>query len=116
MKDKTTLNQNNLKRIGDYISVPQYGRETINSGIVHIGVGGFHRAHQAYYTHQLQEQFPAKDWGICGMGLRKGDQKINDVLQEQDGLYTLIIKHPNGKVEPHIIGAILDLIWRSIIR
>ncbi len=108
MENKIALQQKNLEQIGAQIPVPTFHRDSLNSGIVHIGVGGFHRAHQAYYTHKLQEEYPAKEWGICGMGLRNGDQKIHDVLQKQDGLYTLIVKHPNGNIEPQIIGAIID--------
>ena len=40
--------------------------------------------------------------------LRKGDQKIHDVLQKQDGLYTLIVKHPDGKIDSQVIGSIID--------
>jgi len=108
MKDTISLNQQNLEQIGQQIPVPTYSRNNLKMGMVHIGVGGFHRAHQAYYSHKLQQNYDASDWGICGIGLRKGDQKINDVLKKQDGLYTLIVKHPNGKIEPQIIGSIID--------
>ena len=102
------LNQTNIAELNKKLPVPSYNRNTIKSGMVHVGVGGFHRAHQAYYTHKLQEEFNAQEWGICGIGLRKGDQKIHDVLQKQDGLYTLIVKHPEGHIASQVIGAIID--------
>ncbi|WP_339839572.1 mannitol dehydrogenase family protein [uncultured Maribacter sp.] len=108
MKNTIPLNQKNLIQLGKFITTPSFDRENIKIGMVHVGVGGFHRAHQAYYTHKLQEEYKATEWGICGIGLRQGDQKIHDVLQKQDGLYTLIVKHPDGKIESQIIGSIID--------
>ena len=108
MNKEIILNKENLAAINKQVSIPTFDRESLKSGIVHVGVGGFHRAHQAYYTHLLQEKGDAAAWGICGIGLRKGDQKIHDVLQKQDGLYTLIVKHPDGKIESQVIGSIID--------
>lgn len=108
MESTLALNQQNLTKITHHIPCPGYNREALKKGMVHIGVGGFHRAHQAYYTHQLIREFNDSDWGICGIGLRKADQKIHDVLQNQDGLYTLIIKHPDGTIAPEVIGSIVD--------
>ncbi|MGB5555126.1 MAG: mannitol dehydrogenase family protein [Flavobacteriaceae bacterium] len=102
------LNKMNLGQLGDLIPVPTYNRDIHSAGIVHIGVGGFHRAHQAWFTHELQTKFGATEWSICGVGLREGDRKICEVLTKQDGLYTLIVKHPDGKIESSIIGAIID--------
>ena len=95
MKQTILLKQENLTQLGKLISVPTYNRKAQKVGMVHIGVGGFHRAHQAYYTHKLMEGFGANEWSICGIGLREGDRKIHDVLKKQDGLYTLILKHPD---------------------
>ena len=75
------LNQKNLDQIASLLPCPDYDRKKLNVGMVHIGVGGFHRAHQAFYTHLLQEKIGASEWGICGVGLRVGDQKIHDVLK-----------------------------------
>ena len=108
MNKEIILNKENLAAINKQVSIPTFDRESLKSGIVHVGVGGFHRAHQAYYTHLLQEKGDAAAWGICGIGLRKGDQKIHDVLQKQEGLYTLIVKHPDGKIESQVIGSIID--------
>lgn len=102
------LNQQNLAAIDTQISRPSFDRSKLKTGIVHIGVGGFHRAHQAYYLQELVTKTNANDWGICGIGLLEGDRKIAAVLKKQDYLYSLLIKHPNGKVIPHIIGSIID--------
>ena len=104
MKNTLVLNQKNLVEIENRIPVPTYDRNVIKTGIVHIGVGGFHRAHQAFYTHKLLEQSNSEKWGICGVGLREGDTKMHEVFKQQDNLYTLLVKHPNGKTEPQIIG------------
>ena len=60
------LNQNNTEQIAQQIPCPTYNREELKTGIVHIGVGGFHRSHQAYYIHQLLTKYNTLDWGICG--------------------------------------------------
>ncbi|MGB5173070.1 MAG: mannitol dehydrogenase family protein [Eudoraea sp.] len=88
--------------------IPDYNREADKTGIVHIGVGGFHRAHQAYYLHQLRQLGEALDWGICGIGLREADAKLQDIFNKQDHLYTLMVKHSDGKIEPEVIGSIVD--------
>ncbi|MEO9893045.1 mannitol dehydrogenase family protein [Aurantibacter sp.] len=108
MKNYIPLNQNNLSKLKNRLKVPTYERSPIKIGVVHIGVGGFHRAHQAYYLHQLHEQFGATDWGICGIGLREADRKIYTIFKKQDSLYSLIIKHPNGEINSEVIGSILD--------
>jgi len=98
------LNQNSIPQIATRIPCPTYNRKELKTGIVHIGVGGFHRSHQAYYIHQLLENHQALDWGICGVGLREADRKMYDILKKQDYLYTLIVQHPNGAVESEVIA------------
>ena len=110
MNNTLLLNQKNLTHIGRHIPCPDYNREELTSGMVHIGVGGFHRSHQALYTHKLQEKQYAPGWGITGIGLREADRKIHDVLTKQDGLYTLIVKKPEGEISPSIIGSIRNVL------
>lgn len=100
------LNQSNLPKINQNIPCPHYDRQQLKTGIVHIGVGGFHRSHQAYYIHQLLEKHQVRDWAICGVGLREADRKMYDALKAQDGLYTLITQHPDGREEREVIGSI----------
>ena len=75
---------------------------------MHFGVGGFHRAHQAMYIDRLLEKGLAQDWGICGVGVMPADRKMKDVLDAQDGLYTLILENPDGTRDARVIGSIVD--------
>jgi len=102
------LNQNNLSKISALLPCPTYNRQLLKTGIVHIGVGGFHRSHQAYYIHQLLENHSATDWAICGVGIREGDRNMATVLQKQNGLYTLVTQHPNGEEDKEVIGSIKE--------
>lgn len=104
------LNRKNLSGIADRIPCPSYDSAAVKTGIVHMGVGGFHRSHQAYYIHQLLEEYHLTDWGICGVGLREADRKIATILKKQDCLYTLVTQHPDGKKEHDIIGAITEFL------
>lgn len=90
------------------IPVPNYDRSQISIGIAHFGVGGFHRAHQAMYLDRLLNAGLARDWGICGIGVLPGDERMRDALRSQDHLYTLILEHPDGTREPRVIGSIVD--------
>ena len=105
------LNNINISKIGPQIPVPTYNRQQLKKGIVHIGIGGFHRSHQAYYIHQLLGDTEHSDWGICGIGLREGDKNMANVLKKQDCLYTLITQHPDGKDTCEVIGSIVDYIF-----
>jgi len=104
------LQDDNLHLLSKQLTCPSYDRVSIKSGIVHIGVGGFHRSHQAFYIHQLLEKHQEYDWGICGVGIREADRKMKDALGSQDNLYTLITQHPHGQVNCQIIGAHTDYI------
>jgi mannitol 2-dehydrogenase len=94
------------------IAKPTYDRDEISVGIVHFGVGGFHRAHQAMYVDRMLEEGVgegvAKDWGICGVGVMPADRRMADVLAAQDGLYTLVTEHADGSREPRVIGSIVE--------
>lgn len=100
------LNARNLSRLD--IPVPTYDRDQIGIGIVHFGVGGFHRSHQAVYIDSLLRDGLARDWGICGVGVLPADLHMRDALRGQDHLYTLVIEHPDGTREPQVIGSIID--------
>ena len=100
------LNHSTLARIP--ISKPTYDRNEIRIGIVHFGVGGFHRAHQAMYIDRLLEKGVANEWGICGVGVMPADRKMKEVLDAQDGLYTLVLENPDGSRDTRVIGSIVD--------
>jgi mannitol 2-dehydrogenase len=100
------LGQNALPQLT--IPVPAYDRSQVHVGIVHFGVGGFHRAHQAMYVDRLLNKGLANEWGICGVGVMPHDKRMRDALGGQDGLYTLILENPDGTTDPRVIGSIVD--------
>jgi mannitol 2-dehydrogenase len=93
------------------IPVPRYDRSQVGVGIVHFGVGGFHRAHQAMYVDALMDQGKALDWGICGVGVMPFDLKMRDAMVSQDCLYTLVLKDPQGQWTPKVIGSIVKYLY-----
>jgi mannitol 2-dehydrogenase len=101
----------NLGSFGSDVATPRYDRQQLRVGVVHIGVGGFHRAHQAMYLDRLMNEGKALDWAICGVGVLPSDRRMADVLTAQDGLYTLVVKHPDGTLEPRVIGSIVDFLF-----
>lgn len=104
----THLDNNQLPNMPDGVTVPTYDRSQVTTGIVHFGVGGFHRAHQAMYLDKLMSNGQALDWGICGVGVMASDKRMAEVMAAQDGLYTLVLKHADGHCEPRVIGSIVD--------
>ncbi len=91
--------------------MPGYDRSQVCAGIVHVGVGGFHRAHQAMYADALMNQGESLDWGICGVGVMPADRAMKNALTAQDGLYTLVCKHSDGTWEPRVIGSIVEYLF-----
>ena len=98
------LRNDTLARLS--VRTPDYDRGTVGIGIAHFGVGNFHRAHQAAYLDQLLAHDAG--WGICGLGVTPADRRMRDVLHAQDGLYTLVVEHPDGRAEPRVVGSIVD--------
>ena len=94
-----------VERLG--VPVPHYDRRALAPRIVHLGVGGFHRAHMALYTDELAAA--GGDWGIRGVGLLDADRRIASVLEAQDHLYTLIERDSEGS-RPRVIGSIVDYV------
>jgi mannitol 2-dehydrogenase len=90
---------------------PSYDRSALTAGIVHFGVGGFHRAHQAMYLDQLMNAGLAHDWAICGVGVLPGDARMKQVMDRQDCLYTLVVKNPDGTREGRVIGSIIEYLF-----
>ena len=97
----------------DTLSIPKpgYDRTTVTTGIVHFGVGGFHRAHEAMYLDRLMDTGDGLDWGICGVGVMPFDLRMRDVLRAQGGLYVLVEKAPAGGWSPRVIGSIVDYLY-----
>lgn len=104
------LNKPNLTRLAPEVALPAYTLSATRQGIAHIGVGGFHRAHQAYYTDALMNTGEGLDWSICGIGLRAEDRRARDDLASQDYLFTLFELGDSGDTEVRVIGAISDML------
>ena len=105
------LNARTLTYLSGRLPVPAYDRDLVTPGVVHFGVGGFHRAHQAMYHDRLLNQGTALDWGICGVGVMAADRRMQQALAAQDGLYTLVLKHSDGTYEPRVIGSIVEYLF-----
>ncbi|KAJ5803022.1 mannitol-1-phosphate/altronate dehydrogenase [Penicillium pulvis] len=107
------LNQKNLPQIcaAAPVQFPSYSRgDAVKEGIVHIGVGGFHRAHLAVYVDQLMQHHGVTDYAICGVGLQPWDVGMRDALGGQDHLYTAIERSAKGSVAK-VMGSINSFLF-----
>ncbi|WP_146360001.1 mannitol dehydrogenase family protein [Arthrobacter yangruifuii] len=105
------LSEESLPHLRTSLSRPLYDRSRLTTGIVHFGVGGFHRAHQAMYLDRLMNEGKALDWAICGVGVLPQDAVMKTVMDSQDCLYTLMLKHPDGVREARVIGSIAEYLF-----
>lgn len=96
--------------LGSSVAVPQYDRHGVVPGIVHISVGGFHRAHEAVYVDDLLALNDGREWGICGVGLRPADKAMQDALVPQDCLYTVVARSAEGD-EGRVIGSLVHYLF-----
>jgi mannitol 2-dehydrogenase len=108
--NQAALSDLSLSDLSKTVRVPTYDRRSITNGIVHIGVGGFHRAHQAFYLDEYFQQHPDHEWGICGVGLLEYDRRMRDALHSQDCLYTLVERSSEGD-RARIIGSITKYLF-----
>ncbi|WP_136659749.1 mannitol dehydrogenase family protein [Nitratireductor sp. XY-223] len=99
------LNSKTLESGKGPAKAPDYDRGAISPGIVHLGIGAFHRAHQAVYIDDRLGEEP--DWAIIGASLRRGDMR--EALAPQDFLYTLAIRQ-GDEISARVIGAIVDIL------
>jgi len=91
------------------VALPAYDRSRLKPGIVHIGLGNFHRAHMAVYLDDLFAMGEGMDWAILGAGVREADGRMRDALRGQDCLSTVIELDPKGKTARRV-GAMVDFI------
>ncbi len=89
----------------------KFNRENVKAGILHIGVGNFHRAHLEYYTNQLLEDSTQQGWAISGAMLLPSDECLFRALAAQQGEYTLTVCGRDGKDEAYKIGSLVELNW-----
>src|SRR6185437_15590295 len=97
------LSDATLDKLPGQIRRPAYDRSSVTPGIVHLGIGAFHRAHQAVVIDDLLAA-GATDWGIVGASLRS--PKTRDALAPQDCLYTTAVRSGAG-VNYRIIGSVV---------
>ncbi len=88
---------------------PGYDRAGLKPGILHVGVGNFHRAHMAWYLDQLFEAGEGHDWALVGAGVRPGDAVMRDRLAAQDWLTTVVELDPKG-LNARVIGSMIDFV------
>jgi mannitol 2-dehydrogenase len=103
------LNLDTLNALPEDVRTPRYDRSDLSGGIVHIGLGNFHRGHQAWYLHRLMDLGLAHDWAIIGAGVRLADAHQREKLLAQDCLTTLIELDPSGK-SAEVIGSMIDYV------
>lgn len=109
VRDRRLMKLSNatLTELPKDVSRPRYDRTRLTPGIVHIGLGNFHRAHQSWYLHRLMQDGLALDWAIIGAGVRTYDADMRRKLLAQDCLTTLIELDPKG-TSAEVVGAMID--------
>src|SRR5260370_27966303 len=98
-----------LAQLPREIARPNYGRSDLSAGIVHFGVGNFHRAHQAVYLDDLFVAGSDGDWAIVGAGVRDADNQVRDKLGDQDWL-TTVVEQEAGSASARVTGSMVDFI------
>src|SRR5271170_7809733 len=97
------LSNATLRLHSQRIDVPTYDRSALQRGVVHIGAGNFHRAHQAVYFDDLACMGISNEWGVTGVSLHSRD--VKDLLSAQDGLYTLV-QRGHDRQSARVVGSI----------
>ena len=103
------LRQSTLSELPAEIARPQYDRSALRGGILHIGVGNFHCAHQAVFLDRLFNRGLDHDWAVIGAGVRESDARMRSRLREQDWLSTVIELDPAG-LTASVCGAMIDFV------
>lgn len=103
------LRRAHLARFDSRVAVPRYDAADVTPGIIHIGVGNFHRAHQAVYLDELFNLGRDRDWGLVGAGVRAGDDEMRRDLAAQDWLTTIVAQEAES-VEARIVAPMVDFI------
>src|SRR5436309_6299185 len=104
------LNEASLPSLAGRLAVPTYDRRGVKRSIVHLGVGGFHRAHQAIYLDDLAERRITADWGERGIGLLPADRRMATSLVPQDCLYT-VVERSTARDKARIVGSMVGYLF-----
>ncbi|MCG5240605.1 mannitol dehydrogenase family protein [Azospirillum doebereinerae] len=103
------LSAGTLPALADKASVPAYDRAALSAGILHFGIGNFHRAHQAVYLDRLFGQGRDHDWAILGAGVMPSDQRMRDALEPQDWL-TTVVEQSGAQSLARVTGAMIGML------
>ncbi len=103
------LSPSKLERLPDTVSRPTYDRSNLKPGILHIGLGNFHRAHQAVYLNDLLNAGGNPDWGVVGAGVREADNVTRSLLRKQDCLYS-VVEVEFDSLNASVVGAMTDFV------
>ncbi|RWA71872.1 mannitol dehydrogenase family protein [Mesorhizobium sp.] len=103
------LSSSNLAKLPAKVSGPKYDRSSLKAGIVHFGVGNFHRSHQAVYLDDLFNSGLGHDWALIGAGVFEGEKVGRSKLEEQDWL-TTVVEQDSGHMSARVTGAMIDFL------
>lgn len=106
--ESVPLGNDALTALADRVEVPTYDRSALSPAVVHLGVGGFHRAHQLVYFDDLAERRISTDWGVVGVGMRSSSMR--DALRPQDYLFTVVEKGACGE-KGRVVGVMGDYVF-----
>ncbi|PRY24883.1 mannitol 2-dehydrogenase [Aliiruegeria haliotis] len=101
------LSTETLSDLPEQIARPSYDRSRVTAGILHVGLGNFHRAHQAVYLDDLLNRGGSTEWGILGAGVMPADATMREGLKAQDCLYTVLEQDAAGD-RCRVIGGMTD--------
>ena len=105
----TRLSLETLDRLPPRVARPAYARDGLSAGILHFGVGNFHRAHQAVYLDELFNAGKGHDWALVGAGVLPGERAGRERLAGQDWL-TTVVEQDDGHISARVTGAMVDFI------
>ena len=105
----TKLAAATLAQLPAAVAVPGYDRSALTAGILHFGVGNFHRAHQAVYLDDLFNAGLDHDWALVGAGVFAGEKIGRQKLEEQDWL-TTVVEQDSGHMQARVTGAMIDFL------
>lgn len=113
--ERIALNNEALEALPSTVEPLKYNRNDgcsyLSAGIMHFGVGAFHRSHQALYLDEVLANTGSMEWGLVGVGLLPFDLPMRDAMNVQDCLYTVNEKSPNGETKTRVVQAMVEYIY-----
>ena len=103
------LSHKNLSELSKTVAIPNYDRTLVTPSILHIGVGNFHRAHQAVYLNDLLNTGQNPMWGLRGAGVCQPDAVMRGQLSQQDWLYT-VVEVESDRLSASVVGSMIDFL------